>query len=1019
MRNISCFILLIFMSLTGCTQTPTRIKIATIVPSENTGQDYSSWLSDDLNNLVPDCWAPANFKYIDVTVQLEVKSNITNISFYDYQGVFTDNPASVYAMDGATKTLIGTFTGDQYNTFVNLMPPTPITADALIIHKYCNNIPQKINVYGSPAGGVVSPPGGVDTTSVIVFTAPANKTVGDPPFTLVASSNNPYTPITFTSNNPSVITVAFSNNKWMATIVSTGTATITASQAGKNNFIAAADVSRQITVSPAQTVPAITGKIPIDPKRWFQLTNASNGLDALFDGATDVDVHTGWGKILDNYDSYYPVLNGEQIDLSSIRMFDGAGTGAAEPMTLSVISNTGQRIAVATFTGAQYNTWVGPDPNTPANYNLPVPFTNIRYLVINSWNFFPMEIEFYGKYTPGRNVTAAPKKYYPFKQFSGVNGFEWNFEDPNSPGQVNTQLYIAAKAFGGFRHYMDWEKLELSPGSYTYNPVWSGGWNYDALYDSCKGAGIEVLACLKTLPAWMLNTYPANQRDMENVPVMYGKNFADPKSYIEQAKVAFQYTARYGSNTNINRSLLKVNSAPRWSGDKVNTIKVGLGTVRYIECDNERDKWWKGRKAYQTAFEYAANLSAFYDGNKNTMGAGVGVKNADPNMMVVMAGTALANTDYLKGMVDWCRRFRGYKPDGSVNLCWDIINYHYYSNDSWSSQNGNATRGSAPEISGTAQTAATFIQAAHEYCNDMPVWVTEAGYDVNQGSPFKAIPIGNKTALLTQADWILRSSLLYARSGIERVFFYEMYDNSIGSSQQFNSSGLLNANKSRKPAADYLFQTKQLLGQYTYEKTINADPIVDRYLLNGNVAYAVAVPDEKGRTVQYTLNLGNAAYAKIYTPKAGSDTMDVKLVTTVNGSITILATETPSFIIPVANTGAGKIAAKPTTVAGRQPVQNNLGSPNNNSTLEESLQVYPNPVSDFFNLTVSNLRREDIALKIFEAASGVVYKDLKFDKTGSYLNKKIDIRSLPAGNYMVEIVQGNDRVVRQLIKIYR
>jgi hypothetical protein len=91
-----------------------------------------------------------------------------------------------------------------------------------------------------------------------------------------------------------------------------------------------------------------------------------------------------------------------------------------------------------------------------------------------------------------------------------------------------------------------------------------------------------------------------------------------------------------------------------------------MGLIKYIECENERDKWWKGRKAYQTAREYAANLSAFYDGHLNTMGAGVGVKNADKTIQVVMAGVALANTDYFNAM-KWLKDERDDLYDPSYN----------------------------------------------------------------------------------------------------------------------------------------------------------------------------------------------------------------------------------------------------------------------------------------------------------------------------------------------------------------
>jgi endoglucanase len=1017
MRKPTLLFFVIFFYITSCAQS--RLKIVSIIPSENTGQDYSSWLSDDLSNLVPNCWNSTNFKYVDVTLKLEKRSSISKLSLYDYEGIFTDNPVSIYALtnngNNSQKTLIGIFTGEKYMEFVNLIPDTPIIADAIIIHKYCNNIPQKVQVFGTTDIGNGKP----DSTSlphaIISFDLP-NKTEGDSPFQLIAKSSNNQTPVTFTSSNPAVVSVDIFNGIWMAAIVKAGTAIITASQAAGSSFLAADDVAKTIIVHPAGSSGIVNGKIPIDPKRWFQLTNASNGLGGLFDGRTDGEVNTGWGKILDNYDSYYPVLDGEEIDISSIRLYDGSGSNTAQPMTISVINSQGQRISVATFTGAEYNTWVGPQ-NIPNQFNLQTNFTNIKYIVINSWNFFPTEIEFYGNYSPGNNLVLTPsnKKSFPLRQMFGVNGFEWNFEAPSNPGRIDNEYFKAAKTFTGFRHYMDWEKLESSQGSYSFNPTQSGGWNYDDLYDSCQSAGIEVLACLKTLPGWMLSTYPPDQRDPENVPLKYGKDFTDPMSYIEQAKVAFQYAARYGSNKNVNPSLLSVNSQPRWYGDHVNAVKIGLGTIRYIECDNERDKWWKGRKAYQTAYEYAANLSAFYDGNKNTMGPGVGVKNADPNMKVVMAGTALATTDYLKGMIDWCRQHRGFNADGTVNLCWDVINYHLYSTDSKTSQNGNATRGAAPEISGAAEVAADFILTAHQYANDMPVWVTELGYDINQGSPFKAIPIGNKTALQTQADWILRSSLLYARLGIERIFFYELYDDNIYNNQQFNSSGLINADKSRKPAADYIYQANKLFGQYVYQQTINQNPVVDMYRLDDNVMYAVVVPDERGRTTQYTLDLGNAVSAKLYVPQVGSDNMTMQTVPVVNGKLNITATETPMFVVPAGNElGNSKLANE----SDKTKSQINVPIVEQNLELQNTIEIFPNPASEFINITINTKSSENVSVKMVEAASGRIFENVQFSKPPGYISKTIDVSFLPIGYYIIEIKQGNSKVIKKILKTY-
>ncbi|RPD45038.1 T9SS C-terminal target domain-containing protein [Hymenobacter sediminis] len=765
---IACF----FLAFNSQAQTEKRIGITAIMPSVNTGQDYSPWLNDDLNDLVRNHWVPTNFQYVDVTLKLAERTSITRLRLYDFEGSFVDNPATIYALNGSQRTLLGTFTGVLYQQWVELKTAAPVVADAIVVRKYSNNMPHKIQVFGAASGSSTPAPG--QAQAVISFGTLPGKTVGAAPFALNATSTNPTTPITFASSNPAVVSVSNAGGQWTATVVGAGTTTITASQAGSTAYLAAS-ASQNLTVLPSLSTTPIT-----------------------------------------------------------------------------------------------------PNPVTPP--------------------------------TPGTTARALK-----FKQSLGVNAFEWDLEDPNRPWEVEASRLAGMKNFTGMRHYLDWERLESTEGSYTFNPTHSGGWNYDAMYQRLKSEGIEVLACIKTLPKWLLNTWPADQRDHENVPVRGGADFSKPTSYREQARMGFQFAARYGSNTALNRSLVTVNSTPRWPGDGINEVKIGLNLIKYMECDNERDKWWKGAKAYQTPTQYAANLSAFYDGHKNTMGPGIGVKNADPNMQVVMAGLAKPDPEYVKSMVEWCRQNRGYRPDGSVNLCWDIINYHNYSNDAGTSQGGNSTRGAAPELSDAASVARNFVQMSRQYCGSMPVWITETGFDTNQGSPFKAIAIGNRSVQETQADWILRTALLYPRYGVERVFFYQLYDDNPGSSTQFATMGLLNADRTPRLATKYLTQANQLLGEYTFKESLNANPVVDRYELNGQSAYALVVPDERGRTVQYTLNLGSATYADVYRPTSGS-ALAVQRVNLQNGQLSVLVTETPLFVVP--SPGSSGSVPTPTPATG-------------------------------------------------------------------------------------------------------
>jgi hypothetical protein len=638
----------------------------------------------------------------------------------------------------------------------------------------------------------------------------------------------------------------------------------------------------------------LPGKIPIDGKRWYQLNNANKTLDQLFDGRVGQDVNTGKGTLLSHFESWYPLLPGEHISIDSIMIHGGKGITKDHPVIIYAISADWKRTQIASYSCSGGDHWDGPDPFHPGVYALSVYAQQIQYLIIDSWGQFPDEIEFYGEYTPPAPLPEATIGPAPLRNFCGVNAFEWNFTDEN-PGRLIAKRK-AIKSFTSVRHYLDWEKLEPAQGSFTFNPTRNGGWNYDEMYTWCKQQGIEVLACIKTIPAWLQQTYPEGQRNNENVPARFGADLRNPDSYIGQARMAFQFAARYGNNKNIDKNLLTVDTKPRWTNDQVNQLKAGLGLIKYIECDNERDKWWKGRSAYQTAREYAANLSAFYDGNKGKMGPGAGVKNADASMMVVMGGVALANTDYLMGMIDWCREFRGLKKDGAVDLPWDIINYHYYANDADLEPGARQTTGIAPEKSISVTIARSFLEAAHIYARDMPVWVTEAGYDVNDRSIQRAPSIKGNQPTETQADWILRTSLLYAKTGVQRVFYYELYDDNINNETKYASSGFINADYTRRPAADFLCQVNKLFGNYTYSRSIEPYPLIDQYKNGNKLMYTLLIPDQQGKTATYSLDLGNAGTAYIYTPAIGKEEMHVDKKKTTNGKVEIQVTERPVFV---------------------------------------------------------------------------------------------------------------------------
>ncbi|MFB2121343.1 hypothetical protein [Parapedobacter sp. 2B3] len=501
--------------------------------------------------------------------------------------------------------------------------------------------------------------------------------------------------------------------------------------------------------------------------------------------------------------------------------------------------------------------------------------------------------------TPNDTLSVTPpgESDRKFKYMLGINGFEWEFlSDANELSAAKTDLI---KPFAEFRHYLDWHRIEDVEGEYTFSPTASGNWSYDDIYAWCKQNDVNVLTCLKTVPDWFLQGYyPANQRDEENAPAPYGADKTDPASYLMFSKLAFQFAARYGSNANVDPALVSVAAKPSWAP---NQKKIGLNLIKYIECNNEPDRWWKGAKAQQSAEEYAANLSAFYDGHQGKLGPGVGVKSADPNMIVVMGGLAGPDPDFVRKMVAWCLENRGLKSDGSVDLCFDVVNYHHYSNNKQSDWSAPGIRGEAPEISESPKVAQRFVEMANDDLGGMEVWVTELGYDNNPNSPQRALAIAksNKSIAETQADWSIRSCLMYARLGIQRIHFYMLNDVNINSSTQYSSSGFVDARGSRRPALDYVLQTRALLGEYHYSRTLATDPFVDLYELDGKKIYVLVVPDEIGREATYELEVGTASQVKIYHLQAGSDKMRETVATPTGGKLTLTVTETPLFVEPL------------------------------------------------------------------------------------------------------------------------
>ncbi len=78
--------------------------------------------------------------------------------------------------------------------------------------------------------------------------------------------------------------------------------------------------------------------------------------------------------------------------------------------------------------------------------------------------------------------------------------------------------------------------------------------------------------------------------------------------------------------------------------------------------------------------------------------------------------------------------------------------------------------------------------------------------------------------------------------------------------------------------------------------------------------------------------------------------------------------------------------------------------------LENTIEIYPNPASDFFIL--KNNSGSDINVEIYDALG----KKVKAFNVNSYSQDKTDMSYLPKGLYLLIIKSQNNLLIRKIIK---
>jgi len=514
--------------------------------------------------------------------------------------------------------------------------------------------------------------------------------------------------------------------------------------------------------------------------------------------------------------------------------------------------------------------------------------TRYLRLTFESPSSLVAEVMLYGTARGEHPSTPQPVSHEKplMDSFIGVNGF---VDDPVE----------RIAACGHLREYHQWQwdegnqdpsypgypnlRLAWSP-SWVSGPGW--GWDFDRFYGQLKTAGVEVSPCFQGCAPYLVG-FDGSRTDEK--PVIAGGDPTRPESYVAHASYLFQFAARYGG-VRVDEAMLKLRAGQ--------PVRTGLGLVRYMENWNEPDKWWKGRAPYFFPAELAAMCSADYDGHRRSVGLTVGVKNADPDMKLVMGGLAKPEIEYIKAMKLWADFHRG----GDFPA--DVINLHHYSNDA-ASQDGRPTTGISPEADGLRERFQRIVQWRDRFLPDKEIWVSEFGYDTNPKSTQQAPAVGAADAQEVQGQWLVRSFLALAAAGVDRAQLYMLRDVNPNSVVQYDSSGLTSEKGKHEPkrAWYYVAALRNVLRGTRFESEVpSGDGRVRIYQFRSDDApprrvYAIWCPTSGQTQVNgFSLDVPNASVATLITLEPRSATGQKTPMAVENGKVTVNVSERPIFV---------------------------------------------------------------------------------------------------------------------------
>lgn len=513
-------------------------------------------------------------------------------------------------------------------------------------------------------------------------------------------------------------------------------------------------------------------------------------------------------------------------------------------------------------------------------------------------------------------------------------------------------------------NYFKWDNITRYPHTYTWP-------NHNKFMDACMNLGVQVLIDVLGNPSWVGSTpIPNNKGD--------GSNASD---YLERLDFLGQLVARYGSKK-IDNSLLTTT-------DKVS----GLNYIKYYEDENEPNYWWKTPK--WPARNYAKYCNAAHDGfgvETSSEFPLLGIKSVDPEAKHVLAGLAGQDSTYFHETLE--------AAEGRVPF--DVLNVHMYCTDhskAFSPEN---------EIYGYEKGFSDFFKWRNRVLPDVPVWITEFGWDTYMSSDNKHSYI--YAPFEQQANYLMRSFFIFLKMGFEKAFMFMASDGNSSNLTQYSSSGLFKDKSSgyeKKASWYYLATMQNVLGDFVYSRTIAyAEKVGENevYCLefvnpgNNNKVYALWTrktysQTDNGTTTSYQMNLEFIPKEAYFVfPRNLDEQGEWIPIENPDANIDLNLTETPQFLV---------VSEKET---GFEKVESD----------KFMVNVFPNPSAGIVKLSIIDRFETKVNIAVY-SSTGQLVKSLLENAAIGGERQFIFGEDLMPGIYYIHLRSDRYNTIRKII----